>query len=281
MSKITWTDIQVNRLNELNADSEIMSVSFDSNEDRNRSYQELEKKLVKQTKAKLDDFLTKQFQTKLCKLETRLTDTLNSQGFSRVVTPTLISKAQLAKMSIGEDHPLFNQVYWVSDKQCLRPMLAPNLYQLMYELARAAKKPLRFFEIGSCFRKESSTASHSSEFTMLNLVETGLPEEARYDRLIELGKIITDAAGLEDCKFEKETSAVYGDTVDIVCGEGKLEIASGAMGPHRLDHAWRITDTWVGLGFGLERMVMLSEGCDTISKWGKSLSYLDGVRLNF
>jgi phenylalanyl-tRNA synthetase alpha chain len=53
------------------------------------------------------------------------------------------------------------------------------------------------------------------------------------------------------------------------------------MGPHRLDHAWRITDTWVGLGFGLERMVMMKEGSDSIGKWGKSLGYLDGIRLNF
>jgi phenylalanyl-tRNA synthetase alpha chain len=81
--------------------------------------------------------------------------------------------------------------------------------------------------------------------------------------------------------FEKESSAVYGDTIDIVCGDDKLEIASGAMGPHRLDHAWRITDTWVGLGFGLERILMMKEGSDSISKWGKSLAYLDGIRLNF
>ena len=281
MTKINWTDIQLKRLKELTADPETMSASFDSNEDRNRSYQKLEKKLVAREKSKLNDFLTTQLQTKLHKLEIRLTDVLNQHGFAQVTTPTIISKTQLAKMSIDEDHPLFNQVFWTDPKHCLRPMLAPNLYQLMYELARAAKKPIRFFEIGPCFRKESQSAQHNTEFTMLNLVEMGLPQEQRQDRLLELGKIITDAAGLKDCKFQKETSTIYGDTIDIVTGKEKLEIASGAIGPHPLDHAWRITDTWVGLGFGLERMLMVKENSDTISKWGKSLAYLDGIRLNF
>jgi len=281
MRKISWTEIQFKRLKELNAAPEVMSTVFDTNEERNRSYQTLERELVSLQKSRLNEFLTSQLQPKLYKLECRLTDVLNQQGFSRVTTPTIISKSQLAGMSIDEQHPLFDQVFWVSAKQCLRPMLAPNLYRLMYELGRLGRKPIRFFEIGPCFRKESDGAQHNNEFTMLNLVEMGLPEENRHERLVELGKLITDAAGLKDCVFENETSTVYGDTVDIVCGDNKLEIASGAMGPHPLDSAWRITDTWVGLGFGLERMVMAAEGGDSIGRWGKSLAYLDGIRLNF
>ena len=281
MSKISWTDIQLKRLKELNADLEAMSALFDTNEERNHSYQTLEKKLVKLEKSRLNEFLTSQLQPKLCKLECRLTEVLNQQGFARVTTPTIISKTQLARMSIDEQHPLFDQVFWINARQCLRPMLAPNLYRVMYELARLGKRPIRFFEIGPCFRKESDSAQHNNEFTMLNLVEMGLPQEDRHERLVELGQLIADAAGLKDYIFEKKSSAVYGDTIDIVCGDDKLEIASGAMGPHRLDHAWRITDTWVGLGFGLERMVMMKEGGDSIGKWGKSLAYLDGIRLNF
>ena len=257
-----------------------MSTLFDTNDQRNHYYQTLEKELVKLEKSRLNKFLTTQLQPKLYKLECRLTSVLNQHGFSRVITPTIISKAQLAKMSIDEKHPLFNQVFWISDKRCLRPMLAPNLYRLMYELGRLSNRPIRFFEIGPCFRKESDSAQHNNEFTMLNLVEMGLPQEDRHERLVELGQLIADAAGLKDYVFEKKSSAVYGDTIDIVCGGDKLEIASGAMGPHPLDHAWRITDTWVGLGFGLERMVMMTEGSDSIGKWGKSLAYLDGIRLN-
>ncbi len=281
MSKISWTDIQFKRLKELNADLKAMSALFDTNEQRNHSYQTLEKKLVKLEKSRLSEFLTSQLQTKLYKLETRLTQVLNQNGFARVTTPTIISMTQLAKMSIDEQHPLFDKVFWINAKQCLRPMLAPNLYRVMYELARLGKRPIRFFEIGPCFRKESDSAQHNNEFTMLNLVEMGLPQENRHERLVELGQLIADTAGLKDYVFEKKSSAIYGDTIDIVCGENKLEIASGAMGPHPLDHAWRITDTWVGLGFGLERMVMMAEGSDSIGKWGKSLAYMDGIRLNF
>jgi pyrrolysyl-tRNA synthetase-like protein len=281
MSQITWTDIQFKRLKELNAGPDAMASAFESHDARNRAYQIVEKQLVKREKLRLDDFLTRQLQPKLCELETHLTEVLNQEGFSRVTTPTIISKTQLAKMSIDEQHPLFDQMFWISDKQCLRPMLAPNLYRIMYELARLGKRPIRFFEIGPCFRKESDSAQHNAEFTMLNLVEMGLPEDDRDKRLKALGQLIADAAGLTEVAFEKESSAVYGDTLDIVCGADRLEIASGAMGPHPLDAAWRITDTWVGLGFGLERMVMIAEGSDTIKKWGKSLTYLDGIRLNF
>ncbi len=280
MSKISWTDIQFKRLKELNADLKAMSTLFDTNEERNHSYQTLEKKLVKLEKSRLNEFLTSQLQPKLYKLECRLTNILNQRGFSRVTTPTIISKTQLVKMSIDQQHPLFDKVFWINAKQCLRPMLAPNLYRVMYELGRLGKRPIRFFEIGPCFRKESDSAQHNIEFTMLNLVEMGLPQDNRHERLVELGQLIADTAGLKDYVFEKESSEVYGDTIDIVCGADKLEIASGAMGPHTLDHAWRITDTWVGLGFGLERMVMMTEGSDSIGKWGKSLAYLDGIRLN-
>ncbi len=115
---------------------------------------------------------------------------------------------------------------------------------------------------------------------MLNLVEMGLPEDSRQERLMELGRLIADAAGLTGYEFEKNNSTVYGNTLDMVGGTNQLEIASGAIGPHPLDHAWRIIETWVGLGFGLERMVMLAEGSNQIGKWGKSLAYLDGIRLN-
>ena len=237
MSKISWTDIQFKRLKELNADLKAMSTLFDTNEQCNHSYQTLEKKLVKLEKSRLNEFLRSQLQPKLYKLECRLTNILNQQGFSRVTTPTIISRTQLARMSIDEQHPLFDKVFWINAKQCLRPMLAPNLYHIMYELGRLGKRPIRFFEIGPCFRKESDSAQHNIEFTMLNLVEMGLPKDDRHERLVELGQLIADTAGLKDYVFEKESSAVYGDTIDIVCGANKLEIASGAMGPHPLDSA--------------------------------------------
>ncbi len=47
-----------------------------------------------------------------------------------------------------------------------------------------------------------------------------------------------------------ESAQCDGDTVYVASPDG-LELGSGAMGPHELDHAWRITDTWVGIGFTL------------------------------
>ena len=44
-------------------------------------------------------FLSDRLRTKLYTLECRLTDVLNQQGFSRVTTPTILSKAQLAQLN--------------------------------------------------------------------------------------------------------------------------------------------------------------------------------------
>jgi len=52
------------------------------------------------------------------------------------------------------------------------------------------------------------------------------------------------------------------------------------MGPHPLDEQWGIIDPWVGIGFGLERLLMIKEGSQNVQSMGRSLTYLNGVRLN-
>jgi len=52
------------------------------------------------------------------------------------------------------------------------------------------------------------------------------------------------------------------------------------MGPHQLDRAWKIIDTWMGIGFGLERLLMVARGTTNLGKVGRNLSYLNGIRLN-
>ncbi len=279
LNDLTWTETQIRRLKELGADVENISIDFSTPARRNKVFQELEKKQVKAKKAILSDFLSQGKQSHLESLRETLCQALHQQGFTQVTTPTIITKTALGKMTIDEDHPLFHQVYWINQKLCLRPMLAPNLYSLMLDFSRLNHRPIRFFEIGSCFRKESDGARHNSEFTMLNLVEMGLPGENRHDRLKELGAIVAEASGLDDYRFEREDSKIYGTTLDIVAGPENIEVASGALGPHPLDGAWGITDTWVGMGFGLERLLMTSSGDTTIGKWGKSLSYLNGISL--
>jgi phenylalanyl-tRNA synthetase alpha chain len=191
-----------------------------------------------------------------------------------------MSKGLLARMTIDEKHPLASQVYWIGKNQCLRPMLAPHLYFVLKDLLRLWAKPVRIFEVGPCFRKETQGSQHSSEFTMLNLVEMGLPEESRQERIRDLATLVMEAAGIKDYVFKSEKSEVYGETLDIVSIRGDIELGSGAMGPHRLDRPWKITDTWVGIGFGLERLLMVAENSKSLGKMGRSLTYLDGIRLN-
>ncbi len=277
---ITWSEVQVRRLKELDAGEKELSTGFDNLQERDRSFQQLERTLVKQNKQALEEFRSIRLRPALCRLESVLVETLISNGFVQVTTPTIMSKGLLARMSIDAKHPLYSRVFWLDKDKCLRPMLAPHLYYILKDLLRLWEKPVRIFEVGSCFRKESQGALHSTEFTMLNLVEMGLPEQDRSRRLEELAALVTEAAGLASYSLEKESSVVYGETIDVVAGEGQIEVGSGAVGPHPLDRAWRINETWVGIGFGLERLLMVREKGTSLAKMGRSLSYLDGVRLN-
>jgi phenylalanyl-tRNA synthetase alpha chain len=277
---LTWTEIQQTRLIELAADDAELALQFENTAARDKAYQQLEKQLVKVQRQKLQDLRDGHRRPKLCRLESRLTDILVQNNFVQVTTPTILAKGLLAKMSIDDDHPLASQIFWLGNDKCLRPMLAPHLYFVLKDLLRLWQKPVRIFEIGSCFRKESQGAQHSNEFTMLNLVEMGLAEDQRQARLEEMAALVTAAAGVEDYIIQTERSAVYGETIDILAGEDRLEIGSAAMGPHVLDQAWQITDAWMGIGFGLERMLMVAEKSRSLGKMGRSLGYLDGIRLN-
>ncbi len=277
---ISWTDTQAQRLKELGAPQREIKRRFDRPEIRERAYQELEKRLVEDNRAALDDFRMNGLSPPLCRLERLLVDVLTEKGFVQVATPIIMKKGLLAKMSIGPEHPLLSQIFWVDKNKCLRPMLAPHLYYLLVDLLRLWERPVRIFEVGPCFRKESKGAAHASEFTMLNLVEMGLSAEDREERIRELGACVSRAAGITDFHFETVHSEVYGSTLDIVAGQDNLEIGSSAMGPHPLDRPWKITDTWVGIGFGLERLLMAREKTRNLAKVGRSLTYLNGIRLN-
>lgn len=276
---VVWSTTQHQRLRQLGSDDELLQREFSAAADRDQAYQKIEKALVKEAKTDLDRLLATGGRTALDTLCDRVSDSLIAEGFIKVQTPTVISAKALEKMTITVDHPLHKQVFWVDKKKCLRPMLAPNLYSLMQDFGRLKQRPIRFFEIGSCFRKETDGAKHSAEFTMLNLVEMGLPREEREARLKELGNLVMESAGLGSFSFESEDSEVYGTTIDMVAGPHDVEIASGAMGPHPLDDEWGIHDTWVGFGIGMERLLMLLNGDNSIGRWCKSTSYLNGIYL--
>jgi len=276
----TWTTTQIQRLSELNASDEILEATFGNTAEREKAYQQFEKELVKTQKNNLAAFLNKGGRPALNQLENRLSDALIQAGFTQVTTPIIMSGGLLKKMSIDATHPLNSQIFWLQKDRCLRPMLAPHLYYLLVDLLRICDRPVKIFEIGPCFRKESRGSKHASEFTMLNLVEMGTPENMREQRIQEVAKRVAEVAGLSDYEFEVQTSEVYGDTIDMVAGEDHLEIASAAMGPHPLDLPWKIHESWIGIGFGLERLLMASRQSKNLARFGRSLAYLDGIRLN-
>ena len=275
---VTVTETQKQRLRELGG-IDLEGKLFRDVRERDASFKAMEKRLVEEERRRLQDLRDQHLPPVVCRMERALADRLLSEGFVQVVTPIIIARDFLEKMSISAEDPLTEQVFWVGKNKCLRPMLAPNLYYLWKRLIRLWEKPIRIFEIGPCFRKDTKGSQHLNEFTMLNLVELGLPLEGRLERLKELASLVMEVAGISDYQLVSEPSEVYGETVDVTTADG-IELCSAAMGPHPLDDAWGIVAPWVGLGFGLERLAMVKQGYQNIQRVGRGLMYLDGVRLN-
>jgi phenylalanyl-tRNA synthetase alpha chain len=273
----SFTEGQKRRLLELGADPSACEAEFESSNQRERHFKILEKELAGVLKLRLQNLRDQTRRPALLSLQRNIEDALAGESFVQVTTPIILAKKQLEKMSIGGEHPLSSQVFWLEGDRCLRPMLAPNLYSVSVDLLRVWEKPVRLFEIGSCFRKESQGNQHLNEFTMCNLVEWGLPEESRMARVRQLVGVVMTAAGMKEYDLVETDSEVYGPSLDVVSGD--TELASGNIGPHFLDANWGIRSTWVGIGFGLERLLMTSRKTNNIHSVGKSLSYLDGASL--
>lgn len=275
----SFSAAQKQRLIELNADKSITEREFEDTASRDAFFKTTQRQLVRENKEHLKRLLEEEHLPLTIQVERSLERWLTEQeGFTRVATPTMITADKLSKMNIHQDNHLREQIFWADRKHCLRPMLAPNLYEVMRDLYRITRKPVKIFEAGSCFRKESQGAQHMNEFTMLNLVELDSVQEGQQmERLKQLAEGAMKAAGIEDYELVRESSGVYIETLDIVAGG--IEIASGAYGPHPLDPAWGIFEPWVGIGFGLERVAMVKGGYQTIKRAGKSISYVDGIPL--
>ncbi|MDR3316185.1 MAG: hypothetical protein LBS98_06900 [Coriobacteriales bacterium] len=284
-ANLSFSETQETRLLELGVPCSDLAQGFATKAERNRAFQEQERALARKNREQLRLLLEESHEPALCALIRTLAATLHAMGFTQVATPTTIPRLFLERMGITTRHPLHRQVYWLDAKTCLRPMLAPGLYALSQRLLNVADLPLRLFEIGSCFRRESEGHRHLREFTMLNLVEWGTPVDERIPRLEELMRLVLDAGNLKGYRLEEEDSTIYGRGMDAVDRHG-LELASSSMGPHRLDPAWRIATSWVGIGFGLERLLMSREGGEDgeggegIHRHARSFTFLDGVSLN-
>lgn len=277
MEKFTIT--QRERLTELDAASEVLDREFDTKEERNAEFKKIETQMAREGRQRLKELVEERHITFTEEVSRRLQDWLMKDGYTKVSTPTIITRQMLEKMTIDEFHHLSEQVFWLDRKRCLRPMLAPNLYVMMRELKRITNQPVKIFEIGSCFRKESQGAKHMNEFTMLNCVQLAVVQDGRQvEALKEMAHSAMQALGIEDYELVVEESTVYGSTVDIEI-DG-IEVASGSYGPHFLDKQWGVFDTWVGIGFGVERLAMAMSKSKTIKRFGRSIAFIDGEPLN-
>jgi len=274
---VTLTETQKQRLRELDADANLIERVFSDVQERDASFKMVEARLVKEGRQHLENLRKYHRSPMICQIERILVDKLTGEGFVQVVTPIIMTRGFLEKMSITANSPFINQIFWLSKNNCLRPMLAPNLYCLLRRLGRLWEKPIRIFEVGPCFRKDSEGSEHLNEFTMLNLVELGLSRERGLERLKELISLLMGTLGIDRYQLVSNSCQVYGETLDVMAG---TELGSAVVGPHPLDDAWGIVDPWVGLGLGLERLVMVRQGYQNIQRAGRSLVYLDGVRLN-
>lgn len=272
---IEWTASQKQRLKELGITADT-DITFKSTEERENAFRDLTSGYLSEARKEIKHMLEFPERHPLCQIEEIICQALVNSGFVEVRTPTIISRSALEKMGINREHPLHEQVFWLDEKKCLRPMLAPNLYFMMRQLHRYSRGSLKFFEVGSCFRKESRGSNHLEEFTMLNLVEMN-PDNDPSEQLLKHIGTVMDAAGLEYSLVECE-SDVYVKTLDVEVNG--IEVASGAVGPHKLDPAHGINVPWAGVGFGLERLSMMKYGMDNIKKSGRSLIYLRGQRLD-
>ena len=274
---VSFTATQRQRLHELGADAAAVGQTFAGAAARDVAFRDIETSFAAAGRAALDALRAGPRVPALRRLEEALRAALGGAGLVEVVTPAIVGAEALRKMGIEQGSELADQVFWLDRDRCLRPMLAPNLYTLLRRLSRVWRQPFAIYEIGSCFRRDTKGSRHLNEFTMLNLVELGTPLARRDERLRELVAVVLDAAGVAGHELVRKHSEVYGDELDVVVGG--VEVCSTALGPHPLDDAWSITDPWVGLGFGLERLLVARDGLAGIERVGRSLSYLDGVRL--
>ncbi|MEZ5334209.1 MAG: pyrrolysine--tRNA(Pyl) ligase large subunit [Methanolobus sp.] len=167
-NKTEFTSLQKNRILSLLGPGEMISFSKEK-----RSFAELESTLTLQRKKDIREMYENSRENELGKLERIITEFFVDMGFLEVKSPILIPFEYMERMGVGEDKKLSEQIFRVDDSMCLRPMLAPGLYNHLRKFDNVLPDPVRIFEIGPCYRKESDGNSHLEEFTMLNFCQMG------------------------------------------------------------------------------------------------------------
>ncbi len=267
---IEYTDSQKGRIKALLTPTDDMAFPEGLPE-----FKELESMLVKKRKEDLRKMYEDDREHGLAQLERKISMFLVERGFAEVRTSILIPPEYIERMGITEDDPLSKQIFRVDGKLCLRPMLAPGLYNYLRRFDKVLPDPIRIFEIGTCYRKESDGSAHLEEFTMLNFCQMG--SGCNRENLIALIDELLEFLGIE-YEIEGDSCMVYGDTIDIMHGD--LELSSAVVGPIDQDIDWGVNKPWMGAGFGLERLLKVKHKYSNIKRGSRSETYYNGINLN-
>jgi pyrrolysyl-tRNA synthetase len=237
-----------------------------------KPFRELESELLTRRKGDLQRIYADERENYLGKLERDITKFFVDRGFLEIKSPILIPAEYVERMGINSDTELSKQVFRVDKNFCLRPMLAPTLYNYLRKLDRILPDPIKIFEIGPCYRKESDGKEHLEEFTMLNFCQMGSGCTRE-----NLEALITEFLDYLEIDFEivGDSCMVYGNTLDVM--HGNLELSSAVVGPVPLDREWGIDKPWIGAGFGLERLLKVMHGFKNIKRASRSESYYNGI----
>src|SRR5665647_1870730 len=238
-------------------------------------FRELESELLARRKDDMQRIYAEERENYLGKLERDITKFFVERGFLEIKSPILIPAEYIERMGIDSDTELSKQVFRVDKNFCLRPMLAPNLYNYLRKLDKVLPDPIKIFEIGPCYRKESEGKEHLEEFTMLNFCQMG--SGCTRENLEAIIKEFLDYLKI-DFEIVGDSCMVYGDTLDVMHGD--LELSSAVVGPIPLDREWGIDKPWIGAGFGLERLLKVKHDFKNIRRAARSESYYNGISTN-
>lgn len=238
-------------------------------------YKELEALLTERRKQEVRRIYETSRADMLAELERDISSFLREKGFMEIKSSILIPEEYLLRMGIDVNEDGEYKVFKTNGNMYLRPMLAPVLYNYLRRFDKILPDPVKIFEIGTCYRRESDGSTHLEEFTMVNFCQMG--KGATREELTELiGEFLT-YLGIE-YKFEDDACMVYGDTVDVLHGD--MELSSAVVGPVPMDVDWGINKPWIGAGFGLERLLMAKHGFKNVKRGSRSELYYNGTYIN-
>ncbi len=269
-NKIKYSPSQIERIKALSTPGDKLS-----QRDSLPEFKVLEKELINKRKDELKKIYEQDRENELGKLERTITAFFTQRGFLEIKSPIMIPMEYIQRMGIDQDDHLSKQIFKVGDNMCLRPMLAPCLYNCLRKFDNVLPDPLRIFEIGTCYRKESDGSRHLEEFTMLNFCQMG--SNCTRKSLENIIGEFLDHLGIE-YTIEADSCMVYGETLDVMHGE--LELSSAVVGPIPLDREWGVSKPWIGAGFGLERLLKVKHDYRNIRRASRSELYYNGINTN-